>query len=200
MMITDFGAIRIRLSDSTPLHRNNFLKLVKQHYFDSVLFHRVIKGFMIQAGDPKSKMAKPGDRLGDGGPAYTVPAEIRESLFHIKGVIAAAREGDEGNPKRASSGSQFYIVQGKTFTDHQLDSIVRVRLEGIPLPEDRRKIYREIGGTPQLDRHYTVFGSVVEGLSVVDSIASTPTAGRSGGDRPLTDVRIRKAYLVKRKG
>src|SRR5204863_4545132 len=111
---TTMGDMVIRLSDSTPLHRDNFLKLVKTGYYDSVLFHRVIKNFMIQGGDPNSKHAKPGEPLGNGGPDYTIPAEFRTSLFHKKGAIAAARDN---NPEKASSGSQFYIVQGKIFTD-----------------------------------------------------------------------------------
>src|SRR4029077_20993322 len=116
-ILTSKGIIIIRLSDSTPLHRDNFLKLAKQGYYDSVLFHRVINHFMIQAGDPNSKHAKPDDMLGDGGPTYTIPAEFRATLFHHKGVIAAARTGDDVNPQKASSGSQFYIVQGKVFSD-----------------------------------------------------------------------------------
>src|SRR5215831_14217058 len=111
-LITTKGTMVIRLSDSTPLHRDNFLKLVKQHYYDSMLFHRVIQNFMVQAGDPVSRKAQSGQPLGNGGPGYTIPAEIRQSLFHKKGVIAAARMGDDVNPKKASSGSQFYIVQG----------------------------------------------------------------------------------------
>ena len=128
--ITTEGSIILRLYDSTPLHRDNFLKLVKSHYYDSILFHRVIRNFMIQAGDPNSKSAKPGQPLGNGGPAYTIPAEFKPALFHKKGVLAAARMGDAVNPERKSSGSQFYIVQGKTFTDAELDSIEMYRLGG----------------------------------------------------------------------
>src|SRR5215212_1170186 len=129
-LVTTNGTIVLRLSDSTPLHRNNFLRLVKSHYYDGVLFHRVIKNFMIQSGDPQSKNAKPGQALGEGGPAYTIPAEFRPSLFHKKGVLAAARQGDNVNPEKKSGASQFYIVQGKTFNDKQLDSIETVRLQG----------------------------------------------------------------------
>ena len=197
-MVTDKGSIVIRLSDLTPLHRNNFLQLVKQHYYDSLLFHRVINHFMIQAGDPASKNAKSAVALGSGGPSHTIPAEINPVLFHKKGVIAAARTGDDVNPQKASSGSQFYLVQGRVFTDPGLDSVETFRLKGKKLPPAHRAVYKTIGGTPHLDSSYTVFGEVVKGLQVVDSIASVPTGGRQGGDRPLRDVRIITARLVKR--
>src|SRR5689334_21651161 len=129
-LVTTMGSIVVRLSDSTPLHRDNFLKLVKQGYYDSVLFHRVINQFMIQAGDPDSKRAAPGTPLGEGGPSYTVPAEFRTTLFHKKGALAAARQGDDVNPQKASSGSQFYIVQGRTFTDGRMDTLETTRLKG----------------------------------------------------------------------
>lgn len=195
-MITDKGTIVIRLSDSTPLHRNNFIKLVKEKYYDSLLFHRVIKEFMIQGGDPDSKNAKPGQRLGSGAPAYKVPAEFRPSLFHKRGVIAAAR-GD--NPEKASSGSQFYLVQGKVFTDAGLDSLEIFRLKGRKIPLDHRMVYKTIGGAPHLDQDYTVFGEVTKGLDLVDSIANTPTSGRSGGYRPIQDIHIKQVKLVKRR-
>jgi len=196
-MITDKGTIIVRLSDSTPLHRDNFLRLVKQKYFDSVLFHRVIKNFMIQGGDPKSKHAHPDSILGDGGPSYSIPAEFRVSLFHHKGVIAAAREGDDTNPMKASSGSQFYIVQGKTFTDTGLDSVEINRLKGRKIPLEQRQVYKTIGGAPHLDQNYTIFGEVISGLNVVDSIAAVPTSGKPY-DRPTHDVRIIKMRLIKR--
>jgi cyclophilin family peptidyl-prolyl cis-trans isomerase len=199
-MTTTRGTLLIRLSDSTPLHRNNFLKLVKQHYFDSILFHRVIQNFMVQAGDPDSKRAAAGVQLGEGGPAYTIPAEFRPSLFHKKGVIAAAREGDNVNPKKESSGSQFYLVKGRVFTNESLDSTETYRLKGRKIPEAHRQVYRTLGGTPHLDQNYTVFGEVIKGLAVIDSISAVPTSGRGGGDRPLQDVRILKARLVKRTG
>jgi cyclophilin family peptidyl-prolyl cis-trans isomerase len=119
-MVTDHGTIRIMLYNETPLHRDNFIKLVKEHYYDSLLFHRVIRGFMIQGGDPDSKRAKQGVELGNGGPSYTIPAEFNRNLFHRKGVLAAARESDLDNPSQASSGSQFYIVQGRVFPDSLL--------------------------------------------------------------------------------
>lgn len=196
---TTMGTMVVRLSDSTPLHRDNFLKLVKQHYYDSILFHRVINHFMIQAGDPDSKRAEAGKQLGEGGPTYTIPAEFRPTLFHKKGVIAAARTGDDVNPQKASSGSQFYIVQGKVFTEAGLDSVETYRLKGRKLPAEHRAVYKTLGGTPHLDQGYTVFGELVSGFDVLDSIAAVPTSGRQGGDSPLKDVRIIKISLVKRK-
>ncbi len=196
LLQTNYGDIVVRLSDSTPLHRDNFLKLIKTHYYDNVLFHRVIKNFMIQGGDPNSKHAKPGEVLGEGGPGYTIPAEFRATLFHKKGVIAAARDN---NPEKASSGSQFYIVQGKIFTDAGLDSVETYRLNGRKIPAEQREAYKTVGGTPHLDQGYTVFGEVVKGLDVVDKIASAPTSKGEDRDRPLEDVRIIKAKLIKRK-
>jgi peptidyl-prolyl cis-trans isomerase B (cyclophilin B) len=199
LLQTSMGDVYIRLSDSTPLHRDNFLKLVKQKYYDSVLFHRVINNFMIQAGDPNSKNAVAGKPLGEGGPGYTVPAEFRTSLFHKKGAIAAARQGDNVNPEKASSGSQFYITQGKKFTDGGLDSLETYRLNGKKIPADQREAYKTIGGTPFLDQGYTVFGEVVKGIEVVDKIAVVPTSKAADRDRPLENVMILKAKLVKRK-
>lgn len=198
-LTTTKGTIVLRLSDSTPQHRDNFLKLVKQKYYDSIIFHRVIEKFMIQAGDPDSKQAKADQRLGNGGPSYTVPAEFVPSLFHKKGVLAAARQGDAQNPTKASSGSQFYIVQGRVFSDAGLDSVETFRLGGRKLPASHREVYKTLGGSPHLDQNYTIFGEVVSGLSVVDSIAATPTSGNAAGNRPLSDIRIVKARLVKRR-
>jgi cyclophilin family peptidyl-prolyl cis-trans isomerase len=198
-LITNQGEIILRLSDSTPLHRDNFLRLVKSHYFDSVLFHRVIQNFMIQSGDPLSKRAKPGEPLGNGGPDYTIPAEFRVTLFHKKGVLAAAREGDDVNPQKASSASQFYIVQGKVFSDAGLDSVETFRLHGRKIPTYQREVYKTLGGSPHLDQNYTVFGEVIKGLEVVDKIASVHTSKGIDRDRPLEDVRILKVKLIKRK-
>ena len=195
-LVTTEGTIVLRLYDSTPLHRDNFLRLVKSHYYDSVLFHRVIQNFMIQAGDPNSKRAIAHQPLGNGGPGYTIPAEFRTTLFHKKGVLAAARDN---NPEKRSSASQFYIVQGRTFTDKELDSVEIVRLDGRKLSPEQREYYKTIGGTPQLDQNYTVYGEVVKGLDVVDKIAATPTSKGQDRDRPLQDIRIIKAKLVKRK-
>jgi cyclophilin family peptidyl-prolyl cis-trans isomerase len=192
---TTMGDMVIRLSDSTPLHRDNFLKLVKVGYYDSVLFHRVIKNFMIQGGDPNSIRAAAGESLGNGGPGYTVPAEFRKTLFHKKGALAAARTGDNVNPTKASSGSQFYIVQGKIFTNAGLDSVETYRLNGRKIPVEQREVYKTIGGTPHLDQGYTVYGEVVKGLDVVDKIAAVQTSR----DRPLQDIRIIKVKLIKRK-
>ena len=199
LLQTSLGDITIRLSDSTPLHRDNFLKLVKQGYYDSVLFHRVINNFMIQAGDPDSKNAPAGKPLGNGGPGYTVPAEFRTTLFHKKGAIAAARQGDNVNPAKASSGSQFYIVQGKTFSDAGLDSLETFRLNGKKISSDQREVYKTVGGTPHLDQGYTVFGEVIKGLDVADKIAAVPTSKGADRDRPLENVAIISATLVKRK-
>jgi peptidyl-prolyl cis-trans isomerase B (cyclophilin B) len=136
--------------------------------------------------------------LGNGGPAYTIPAEFRAGLFHHKGAVAAAREGDAVNPAKASSGSQFYIVEGKIFTDVGLDSVETNRLKGRKIPLPQREVYKTTGGSPHLDQNYTVFGEVIRGISVVDSIAVTPTTGRPF-DRPLKDIRILKMLLVRRK-
>jgi len=197
-MVTTRGTVVLRLSDATPLHRDNFLLLVKKGYYDSILFHRVIQRFMIQAGDPASKHAVTGASLGDGGPAYTIPAEFRPTLFHKRGALAAAREGDDVNPQQASSGSQFYIVQGKVFTSAGLDSVETFRLKGRKIPAAEREVYQTKGGAPHLDQHYTVFGEVIRGMEVVDSIAAIPTSGRPN-DRPLQDVRILKMKLISRK-
>jgi peptidyl-prolyl cis-trans isomerase B (cyclophilin B) len=191
LMQTTMGDMIIRLSDSTPLHRDNFLKLVKVKFYDSLLFHRVMKDFMIQGGDPDSKNAQAGVQLGGGGPGYTVPAEFRTTLFHKKGVIAAARSN---NPENASSGSQFYIAQGKIYTDAELDLLETGRI-GKKIPVLYREAYKTIGGIPHLDQGYTVYGEVVKGLEVIDKIASVQTSR----DRPVTDVRIIKVKLIKRK-
>lgn len=196
-LITTQGTILIRLSDSTPLHRDNFLKLVKSGFYDSTLFHRVISQFMIQGGDPDSKHAPAGQPLGNGGPDYTIPAEFRTTLFHKKGVLAAARTGDDVNPKKESSGSQFYIVVGKTFTDDQLNAIEKT--SGKTMSAAQKEIYKTTGGTPHLDQNYTVFGEVTRGMDVVDKIAVLETSRNMDRDRPLQDVRILKARLVKRR-
>jgi peptidyl-prolyl cis-trans isomerase B (cyclophilin B) len=196
---TSMGTIVLRLYDSTPIHRDNFIALVKTGYYNGLLFHRVIKNFMIQGGDPDSRKAKPGQPLGNGGPGYTLPAEFRTTIFHKKGVLAAAREGDDVNPEKRSSASQFYIVQGKKFTDSGLDSLEKFRLKGRKIPPEQREVYKTLGGTPHLDQNYTVFGEVVRGIDVVDRIASSETSKGEDRDRPLVDVRIKKAKMVKRK-
>src|SRR5688572_6544906 len=191
-MVTSEGTIVLRLSDSTPLHRDNFLRLVKTKYYDSVLFHRVIQNFMIQAGDPNSKSAAAGVALGEGGPAYRVPAEFRTTLFHKKGVLAAARDN---NPEKSSSGSQFYIVQGKKWTDETLDQLQQNRLKGRQIPAWQREVYKTVGGTPHLDQNYTVYGEVVKGIEMVDMIAAVKTAP---GDRPVEDVKMEVSVLKKK--
>lgn len=234
---TEFGDMKIKLYNETPRHRDNFIRLVKDGFYNDLLFHRVINEFMIQGGDPDSRNAKPGVQLGEGDPGYDLPAEIHfPQLFHKKGVIAAAREGDSVNPEKKSSGSQFYIVQGKTFTDEQLnkieeringmkkkqifyslmtenkDSLMALRKEGkfeefttlqqkikdeaeqrfnnqpkYTIPENIRGVYKTVGGTPHLDTNYTVFGEVIEGLNVIDSIAVVET---DPNDRPLKDIKM----------
>lgn len=199
-IVTTKGTIILRLSDSTPLHRDNFLHLVKTGYYDSLLFHRVIRNFMIQTGDPDSREGHPGKPMsqgGTGGPGYTIPAEFRQSLFHRRGAVGAARMNDDVNPTRASSGSQFYIVQGRRFTDAGLDSVETRRLKGRKIPQDERTVYEEVGGAPHLDQAYTIFGEVISGMPVVDSIAAVKTSGPPL-DRPVTDVRILKMKLIRR--
>lgn len=196
--VTTDGTIILRLSDSTPLHRDNFLRLVKSHFYDSLLFHRVIQYFMIQCGDPTSRNAAPGKVLGDSSPPHTIPAEFRVTLFHKRGVLAAARESDDVNPEKASSSSQFYIVQGKKFTDAGLDSVEIKRLKR-KIPDYQREIYKTLGGTPHLDLNYTIFGEVVNGMETIDKIAAEPTSKGEDMDRPLKDMRILSTRLIKRK-
>ncbi|MCB0654421.1 MAG: peptidylprolyl isomerase [Saprospiraceae bacterium] len=180
---TPYGSILIQLYDSTPKHQDNFVKLAEQHFFDSLLFHRVIQGFMVQGGDPQSKNAREGMPLGMGGPGYTIPAEFVDSLVHIRGAIAAARLPDNVNPKRNSSGSQFYIVQGRPVTESDLDKLEAQK--GQRYSQAQRDAYLKYGGTPFLDRDYTVFGRVLEGMDIIDKIAAIKTDGR---DRPIEDI------------
>lgn len=233
---TDYGDMVAILYDETPKHKQNFIKLAKEHYFDSTLFHRVIAGFMIQGGDPDSKKAQPGAPLGRGGPGYTIDAEFNPKLIHARGALSAARLSNQQNPSKASSGSQFYIVQGSKMTEEELkldqakfdvalqrffqnpanssayDSIVslyqsgdikkyqamlihlkpRVEKEtGIEidreLTPEKLKVYTTVGGAPNLDGEYTVFGKIIQGLDVVDKIAAVET---QPGDRPVADVRM----------
>ena len=242
---TDYGDLIFRLSDETPKHRNNFIKLVNQQFYDSLLFHRVINHFIIQTGDPDSKLAKSGEPLGESDLPYTIPSEFNANLFHKRGALNAARED---NPERASSSTQFTFVQGRIYTDstlniaekringwlafnkvlHQtenkeiaalyeglrkrqtnLDSLVLINnkikvlaekelKKGMlyKIPEEHRQIYKTIGGDAHLDQNYTVFGEVVKGMDVVDSIAKVPTDSL---DCPLNDVRIISAKLIKRR-
>ena len=186
---TSKGDIVVKLYNETPLHRDNFLRLAQTGALDSTLFHRVIKDFMIQGGDPDSRGAAPGVFLGEGEVGESLPAEFcYPKLFHKRGVLAAAREGDDVNPERKSSGSQFYIVWGKVFeTDSLLDARFEQtkRMGTAPIADEVRETYRTLGGTPHLDGIYTVFGEVVSGLEVVDSIQNVPT---DENDRPIDDV------------
>ncbi len=186
---TDYGDMKVKLYNTTPQHRDNFVKLIKEGYYDDLLFHRVINGFMIQGGDPQSKNAPAGAHLGSGGPGYTVPAEI--GRYHFKGALAAARTGGPSNPKKASSGSQFYIVQGRPVSEGQLKMMEQKK--GIKYTPEDIKRYKEQGGTPFLDNDYTVFGEVIEGLEVIDKIAQVQTGE---ADRPVKDVKM-KIELVK---
>jgi cyclophilin family peptidyl-prolyl cis-trans isomerase len=188
---TTAGDIKIKLYDETIKHKENFIKLVKQGYYNGVLFHRVIPQFMIQTGDPNSKSSQPGQSLGNGGPGYTIPAELDPQYFHKKGALAAARLGDQVNPQKESSGSQFYIVQGQLYNDTQLDALVSAGKHQ-PFTTAQRLAYTTIGGTPHLDNAYTVFGEVVDGLDIVDKISLVPTDQRN---RPISDIKIIKAYL-----
>ncbi len=183
-IITDYGVMKVMLYNETPRHRDNFIKLVQENYYNDLLFHRVINGFMIQGGDPDSRNAPPDRLLGQGGPDYELDPEIQ--MPHIKGALAAARLGDALNPQRKSSGSQFYIVHGRAFTDEELDAIASQN--GITFSEAQRAFYKKTGGTPFLDGAYTVFGQVVEGIDVLDKIAQAPVGM---ADRPLRDIRMK---------
>ena len=180
---TEFGEMKAELYNSTPGHRDNFIKLANEDFYDGLLFHRVMSGFMIQGGDPQSKNAAPGQRLGMGGPGYQIDAEI--GAPHFRGTLAAARTGGPGNPLKRSSGSQFYIVQGTPQTRSVLQTIGQQK--GIAYSEAHLTKYVEIGGAPMLDMEYTVFGELVSGWEVIDKIAAVPT---DQADRPLNDVRI----------
>jgi len=181
---TEYGNMTAVLYDETPQHRDNFVKLANEGFYDDLLFHRIIKGFMIQGGDPDSKGAAPGQRLGMGGPGYTVPAEFVDQHIHLKGALSAARTGGPSNPEKKSSGSQFYIVQGNPVQEATLNGSFASK----NYTDEQKQAYQEVGGTPQLDRDYTVFGMVIEGLDVIDKIAAVQTAP---GDRPVEDVKMK---------
>jgi cyclophilin family peptidyl-prolyl cis-trans isomerase len=239
---TVFGDMKVVLYDETPKHRDNFLKLAKEGYYDGLLFHRVIKGFMVQGGDPDTRNARPDQQLGNGGPGYQIDNEINPKFFHKKGALAAARQGDQVNPMKKSSGSQFYIVQGVVYPESSLpeleakgnenlaqgimrqlamanqDSLKFYQQKGnqmafavlieklqsmaiekakqtpFKLTEEQKQAYTTVGGTPHLDGSYTVFGEVIEGLSVLDSIAVQPT-GLS--DRPIRDLKMEMKVVQK---
>lgn len=189
---TDAGVMKAELFFHTPTHREQFVRLAKEHFYDSTLFHRVIKGFMLQGGDPDSKHAKPNTRLGGGQGGAEIDAEMNTSFFHVKGALAAARTPDEINPQKKSSGSQFYIVQGRPVEPQQLEK--NERKYGIAYSPEQKNYYSVFGGAPQLDMEYTVFGRVYEGLGIIDSIANTAT---DGNDRPKKDIRILYIKVVK---
>lgn len=187
---TSYGDIVVKLYNETPKHRDNFLKLVKEGTYDGLLFHRVINQFMIQGGDPNSRDAKPGQMLGDGELGYTIPAEFVPGLYHKKGALAAARQGDQVNPQKASSSCQFYIVQGNTWTADRL-KMIEDRY-GKKFTPEQAEVYATLGGTPFLDGDYTVFGEVVEGIEVVDKIASVACGPM---DRPVEDVKMKMTVI-----
>lgn len=199
LLETDSGNVRIALYNETPQHRDNILRLVEAHAYDGVLFHRVISNFMVQTGDLGSIGAPQGKLLGDTQEKYSVPAEIRfPQLFHKRGAVAAAREGDDVNPERRSSATQFYIVWGRQWDDASLDKLqqrIDQMTQGtVKLTPEIREVYKTLGGTPHLDGSYTVFGEVVEGLEVVERIEKAATDDH---DRPLKDIRVVRATVVK---
>ena len=204
MIETTEGNILVTLYDDTPKHRDNFLKLANEQFYDSLLFHRVIKNFMIQGGDPDSKHAEPGVTLGEGSTDYTVEAEFFDSEGrllhpHKRGALAMAREGDSENPERRSSGCQFYIVWGKTYATQQLyqigDKVEAATDHRVTMTDELLDLYHDVGGVPHLDGQYTVFGEVTEGLEVVDRIQKAQT---DDYDRPIDDIRILRAREVKK--
>jgi peptidyl-prolyl cis-trans isomerase B (cyclophilin B) len=183
---TIHGSMLVKLYDATPQHQDNFVKLAEEGFYDGLLFHRVIENFMAQGGDPKSKDSPAGQSLGSGGPGYTIPAEFIDSLLHIKGALAAARTGDAVNPQKRSSGSQFYIVHGRSVSDQDLAKLEAKK--GFRYTTKQKEAYLEHGGTPFLDHDYTVFGQVVEGLDVLDKIAAVPTDPQN---RPKEDLKMK---------
>ena len=190
-----YGDVIIRLYNETPKHRDNFIKLTKQGFYNGTLFHRVIQDFMIQGGDPDSRDTtknQKGKELGNGDVNYTIPAEFRDSLFHKRGVLAAARDD---NPTKASSGCQFYIVEGKRFTPAKLDTLEIKRLKGRKIPAWQRDVYTSVGGAPHLDQNYTVYGEVVSGIDMVDRIAAVK---RDSKDRPEVDIPMTVELLSKK--
>jgi len=188
---TNYGVIILKLYDNTPLHTANLVKLCKEHYFDSTLFHRVIPSFVIQGGDPDSKHAGPEKQLGDGDLSYLVPAEINAVNYHKRGALGMARDN---NPEKKSSACQFYIVVGKVVTEEQLNTI-STKTNRV-FNAEQRKVYTTLGVTPFLDGNYTVFGEVTKGMEVVDTIAQL---ARNAADRPNVDVRMLKVRVLRNK-
>lgn len=201
---TTEGKIVLTLFDDTPRHRDNFLRLVNEQFYDSLLFHRVIKNFMIQGGDPDSRHAEPGVTLGEGSTDSTIVAEFYDAEGHLlhphkRGAVAAARESDNENPERRSSGCQFYIVWGKTYATQQLyqigDKVEAQTDHHVTMTDELLDLYHDVGGVPHLDGQYTVFGEVSEGLEVIDRIQKVQT---DDYDRPVDDVRILRAYELRK--
>lgn len=197
---TNYGTMDVALYNETPLHRDNFLKLVRSGYYNGVLFHRVIKDFMIQAGDPNSKDTTYTGPLGAGDIGYKIPAEfLFPKFFHKKGALAAARQGDNVNPEKQSSGCQFYITQGRTFTPQELD-MMQSRLQSMynnptfQYTEEQRMHYQTFGGAPHLDGGYTVFGEVIKGYEVIDAIAAVKVGAN---DRPVKPVIIEDMTVIR---
>lgn len=199
---TTEGKIVVELYNETPFHRDNFLWQVKHHTYDGVLFHRVINEFMIQGGDPLSKDAKPGQMLGEGTDTeaeWLMPEICLPSIFHERGSLAAAREGDDVNPQKKSGSQQFYIVTGRVFDDAMLERMEERLWQSsngkVHLTPAMKEAYRTVGGTPHLDGSYTVFGRVIEGMDIVDRIQKVET---DANDRPLQDIRITKAVITQK--
>ncbi|MFC5410962.1 peptidylprolyl isomerase [Larkinella bovis] len=183
---TDLGSMRLILYDQTPKHKANFIKLTQEKFYDGLLFHRIIQNFMIQGGDPESRNAKPEQMLGNGDVGYLIPAEFVPERFHKKGALAAARNN---NPEKASSGCQFYVVQGRVWDDESFRAQTEriAQLKGRQPTDAQKQVYQTLGGTPHLDGNYTVFGEVIDGLAVVDSIARQPA---NPLNRPLKDLKM----------
>ncbi len=191
---TNKGKIKVKLYNDTPKHRDNFIKNVENKIYDGLLFHRVIRQFMIQGGDINSKDAPAKELLGSGDLGYTIPAEIvYPKYFHKAGALCAARTGNDVNPQKESSATQFYIVTGKYFTSMELDKMEKK--DNIKFTPEQREAYMMQGGYPQLDQEYTVFGEVISGMKVVNKIQMVET---DENDRPIEDIRIKSMKIVKK--
>jgi len=190
-IVTDMGNIEIKLFNETPKYRDNFIKLVSDHFYDSLLVHRVIRNFLIQTGAADTKYAKKDDVVGWQGPGYTLPMNIRPGIFHWRGAIAASKLPEDRNPRNRSDGSQFYIVSGRHFTDDELDELEKEK--GIKFTPRQREVYKYTGGAPHLDGDYTVFGEVTKGMDVVDRIANVKTYAV---DRPVKDIRVKTIKII----